>query len=74
MTAAPPALDVRRRPTFGVFLLMVAALGDLLLLPLQVVASLCCARRWRAQTEQLIFSASLTSETRNAPQDPHPAR
>lgn len=74
MTTAPPALDVRRRPTFGVFLLMVAALGDLLLLPLRVVASLCCARRWRAQTRQLIASASLHPETPHAPQDPHPAR
>jgi len=73
--AAPPApLDDRRRPTFAVLLLILAGLGDLLLLLPRVVVSLCCAGRWRAQTEALLFSRSLATESPDAPQDPHPAR
>ena len=73
--AAPPApLDDRLRPTFAVVLLILAGLGDLLLLLPRVVASLCCASRWRAQTEALLFSSSPAPESPDAPQDPHPAR
>ena len=67
--AAAPALDTRRRPTFGVLRLAAAAAFDLILLPPRALASIVCSRRWRAQTERLIRSRAL-----NAPQDPHPAR
>lgn len=75
MSPAPAApLDVRRRPTAGVLLLFFAALLDLLLLLPRVVASLCCARRWRARTQRLLSSRSPAPEVTDAAQDPHPAR
>jgi hypothetical protein len=73
--AAPVApLDRSLRPTSGVLLLLLALLGDLLLLVPRVVASLCCARRWRARTERLLFTRSPAPDVADATQDPHPAR
>jgi hypothetical protein len=60
--AAPPApkkpLDVRGWPTRAVFLLIVAAFFDLLLLIPRVIVSLFCARVWRARTRRMIFTES----------------
>jgi hypothetical protein len=71
-TTPETPLDVRLRPTAGVALLFFAALADLVLMLPRTILSLCCARRWRARTERLLFTPA--PELRDAAQDPHPAR
>jgi hypothetical protein len=55
----PPPLDRRGWPTPAVFLLIGAALVDLLLLLPRVVVSIVCARVWRARTRRLIFTEAV---------------